>query len=153
MDPVLSTNVMALPEFSETPDQLKREIKFSNRLTVRSAQSTEVPVLEIIDYLKLHPHETSRNKWWLLTQLHGRLAAPWTCLVVVLIAMPFGAASGRRNVFVGVASSIVICFAYFILLKIGLALGTGGYLPAWFAAWIPNLTFSIAGVWLMLRVR
>ncbi|MDB6066858.1 MAG: Permease YjgP/YjgQ family protein [Pedosphaera sp.] len=151
--PILQTNVLALPEFSETPDQIKREIKFSTRLTVHSAASTEVPVLEIIEYLKLHPRETSRNKWWLLTQLHGRLAAPWTCLVVVLIAIPFGAASGRRNVFVGVASSIVICFVYFVLLKLGLALGTGGYVPAWIAAWLPNLTFSIAGAWMMLRVR
>ena len=35
--------------------------------------------------------------------------------VVVVIALPFGAAGGRRNVFVGVASSIVICFIYFVL--------------------------------------
>ena len=151
--PILQTNVLALPEFSETPDQIKREIKFSDRLKVISAAAPEVPVLEIIEYLKLHPHETSQNKCWLLTQLHGRLAAPWTCLVVVLIAIPFGAASGRRNVFVGVASSIVICFVYFVLFKLGLALGTGGFVPAWIAAWLPNLTFSIAGAWMMLRVR
>jgi lipopolysaccharide export system permease protein len=154
MDLVLVTNMIAYPEFSETPDEFKREVRFSKRLVMHNAHSAEVPIADLLDYLKLHPRDlSSRNKWWLYTQLHGRLAAPWTCLIVVFIAIPFGAASGRRNVFVGVASSIVICFAYFILLRLGLALGTGGYLPAWLAAWLPNLAFGAAGIWLMLRVR
>jgi lipopolysaccharide export system permease protein len=71
----------------------------------------------------------------------------------VLIALPFGAASGRRNIFVGVASSIFICFAYFVLQQFGLALGTGGYLPSWLAAWFPNLAFGSAGLWLTASVR
>ena len=87
------------------------------------------------------------------TQLYGRLAAPWTCLVVVLIALPFGASVGRRNVFVGVASSIFICFTYFILMRFGLALGTGHKLLPWVAAWFPNLFFSAIGIWLTHRAR
>jgi lipopolysaccharide export system permease protein len=71
----------------------------------------------------------------------------------VLIAIPFGAASGRRNIFVGVAGSIVICFIYFILLRLGLALGTGGFVPPWLAAWLPNAAFGIAGFLMILRVR
>ena len=55
--------------------------------------------------------------------------------MVVLIAMPFGAASGRRNIFVGVVSSILICFVFFVLQQLGLALGTGGRLAPWLAAW------------------
>ena len=84
--------------------------------------------------------------------MQGRLAAPFTCLVVVLVAIPFGAASGRRNLFAGVASSIVICFIYIVLLKLGLALGTYGYLPAWLAAWFPNISFG-RRLWLIMRVR
>jgi lipopolysaccharide export system permease protein len=153
---ILQTNILAMPQLSETPGEFKREVKFANRLKGPGAQSTqltEIPIVEILDYLDLHPDLPSKDKRWLLTQLQGRLAMPWTCLVVVLIAIPFGAASGRRNIFVGVASSIAICFAYFVLLKLGLALGTGGYLPAWLAAWIPNASFGIAGFWMMLRVR
>jgi lipopolysaccharide export LptBFGC system permease protein LptF len=153
---ILQTNVLAMPHFSETPDEFKREVKFANRLKRPGAQSTqltEIPIVEILDYLDLHPDLPSKDKRWLYTQLQGRLAMPWTCLVVVLIAIPFGAASGRRNMFVGVASSIGICFAYFVLLKLGLALGTGGYLPAWMAAWLPNASFGAAGLWMMLRVR
>ena len=151
---ILETNELAMTEFSETPDQVKREIKFAHRFAKPSLDSTEIPIAEILDYLDLHPTDLAvKTKWWLHTQLQGRLAAPWTCLVVVLIAIPFGAASGRRNLFAGVAGSIVICFIYYVLLKLGLALGTGGYLPAWLAAWFPNISFSLAAVWLILRVR
>ena len=87
----------------------------------------------------------------LSTRLQERLAAPWTCVVVVLIALPFGALSARRNTFAGVASSVFICFAFFILLRLALALGSGGYMPPWLAAWLPNFAFAAAGIWLTRR--
>ena len=77
----------------------------------------------------------------------------FVCLVVVLIAIPFGGASGRRNAYVGVASSIVICFGYFILMRVGLAMGTGGRLAPWLAAWLPNLLFGGGAGILIARMR
>jgi lipopolysaccharide export system permease protein len=73
--------------------------------------------------------------------------------VVVLIAVPFASGSGRRNLFVGVASSIVICFAFFVLQQLSMAVGSGGHLPPWLAAWLPNVSFAAAGLWMLARVR
>jgi lipopolysaccharide export system permease protein len=72
---------------------------------------------------------------------------------VVLIALPFGARTGRRNVFVGVAGSIFICFAYFILQRISFGLGVANYLPPAVAAWLPNALFGGVGIALMTTVR
>jgi len=151
--PSLRTNVLARPQFTETPDEIRSEMKISRRLGGRGGRSADVPLIEILDYLRFHPKPTQADRYWLYTKLHGRLAAPWTCVVVVLIALPFGAAAGRRNVFVGVASSIVICFGYFVLAQLGIALGTGGYIPAWLAGWFANLCFGFLGLWLTARVR
>jgi lipopolysaccharide export system permease protein len=71
----------------------------------------------------------------------------------VFIAIPFGVASGRRNLFVGVAGSIFICFAYFVIQKISLAMGSVGDIPGWLAAWLPNMIFGGTGLFLMTRVR
>jgi|SRR5581483_1005372 lipopolysaccharide export system permease protein len=151
---VMQTNSLVMPEFSETPDEFKRENDFNNRLArLPRGQSPEIPVSELLDYLRLHPDQSKAGRERLYTQLFGRLATPWTCLVVVVIAIPFGAASGRRNVFVGVASSIVICFAFYVLQRVCLAMGIGGALPPFLAAWLPNLSFGIAGLWMMARVR
>jgi lipopolysaccharide export LptBFGC system permease protein LptF len=109
-------------------------------------------IRELLDYKRLHAGDSSRSAL-VDTKLHGRVAAPWTCLVVVLIALPFGAMSARRNVYVGVASSLSICFSYFVLLQVCLALGVRGTVPPWLAAWAPNGLFALAGVGLTWRVR
>ena len=151
--PVPQTSMMACPEFSETPEEINSELKIRDGMTLRAAKKADVPIKDLLNYLRLHPNASAANRSWLYTKLEGRLAAPWTCLVVVLIAIPFGAAGGRRNVYVGVASSIVICFVYFVLLQLGLALGTSGRLPPWLAAWLPNMSFGLAGLLLTARVR
>jgi LPS export ABC transporter permease LptG len=143
---------LAVPEFTETPEQIRSEIKLKRINHLREVRRAQLSVKEILDYRRLHPGGTRKDSI-LETKLHGRLAAPWTCLVVVLIALPFGAASGRHNVVVGVAISILICFTYFMLGQLALGLGVGEILPGWLAAWAPNGLFAAAGIALTLRVR
>jgi lipopolysaccharide export system permease protein len=146
------TNELALAEFGETPAQIASEIKFVELAPRHAIKRASLSLREILDYERLHPALHPRDRAKLRTQFQGRLAEPWKCLVVVLIAMPFGASSGGRNVFVGVASSIFIGFAYFILWSLSFALGTGGYVPPWVAAWGPNALFALAGIALLQRV-
>jgi lipopolysaccharide export system permease protein len=177
--PLLQTNALAMPEFDETPAEIQSEIKISGHQGLRNARKADIPLKDIFDYLRLHPNllradsswlftkfygwndstlpteQELKDSRWLFTKFYGRLAAPWTCLVVVLIAIPFGAASGRRNLFVGVAGSIFICFSYFVIQSVSLALGSApnGHLPAWLAAWLPNIFFGVTGLVLTARVR
>ncbi|MBM3845296.1 MAG: YjgP/YjgQ family permease [Verrucomicrobia bacterium] len=148
------TNRLVVAELSESPDQIRAALKINSLFANlrQAAKRPQLSIQEILNYRKLFPQDRSREKP-LMTQLHGRLAAPWTCLVVVLIAIPFGTASGRRNAFVGVAASIFICFAYFILMRLGLALGTGGRLTPWIAGWGPNIAFALAGLLMTVRAR
>ena len=151
--PDLQTNLLPRPLFTETREQIQSEINISKGLSLRGKNKADIPVSQLLDYLRLHPRPSRSDQFWLHTKLEGRLAAPWTCLVVVLIAIPFGAATGRRNVFVGVGSTLLICFTYFVLQQFGLALGTGGHLPAWLAAWFPNIAFGAVGLFLAARFR
>jgi lipopolysaccharide export system permease protein len=148
----VETNRLVIADATKTPEQVRSEIKVNKITSLRSARKTQLSLREILDYQRLHPEETGKRAL-LETKLHGRLAAPWTCLVVVLIALPFGAAGGRRNVFVGVATSILICFAYFVLQQVALAVGVGGFVPAWLAGWGPNALFAACGLGLTWRLR
>ena len=147
------TNILQVAEFTETPEQIRSEIKVNQLTGIKAAKSAQLSIGEILQYKRLHPRLRPATRALLDTQLYARLAGPWTCLVVVLIAIPFGAPGGRRNVFVGVAASIFICFAYFVVQRFGMTLGTGGYVPALAAAWLPNVLFAGAGIWLTTRVR
>lgn len=144
---------LELLEFTETPAQINSELRFAGLTSARAARRARVSLGEIRAYESLHPSlpATVRNK--LETLFHGRLAEPWICLVVVAIAIPFGAPGGRRNVFAGVAASIFIVFAFFFAQWFALALGIGGRLPPVVAAWLPHAVFGTTGLLLTLRVR
>ena len=150
--PILVTNVLAMPQFKETPKDIERDIRFSKYESL-NPRKLNIPLAELWGHLRAHPEYTPAQASVWRTKFDGRLAAPWTCLVVVLIAIPFGAASGRRNLFFGVAGSIFICFGFFVVQQFSLAFGSGGYLAAWLAAWLPNLIFGGMGLWLTARVR
>ena len=149
---VIATNRLAVKELGGSPDQLQAEIRVSMLDRIAAAKHLQLSLKEISDYRKLHPDIEHKRAAMLFTQFHGRIAQPFTCLVVVLVALPFGTSSGRRNVFVGVAGSVGICFLYFILMRWGLALGTAGHLPAVLAAWLPNLVFAAIGLILLRRI-
>lgn len=150
---ITSTNLLRMDDFRETPELIHSEIKISSLSLSKAARGARLSISEIMNYFRLHPQISGSQKAVLDTQLHGRIAVAWTCIIVVLIALPFGAAAGRRNVFVGVASSIFICFTFFVVQRLSLGLGVGGFLPPWLAAWLPNLLFGIAGIVMTLRVR
>lgn len=148
----IRTNQITVREWTETPGDIRLQIRFSKLNAVRASKRPQLSLNEIA-YLKSHLELNPRDAAILETQRQGRLAQPWTCLVVALIAIPFGAASGRRNVFIGVALSIFLCFGYFILQRFGLALGSGGFINPAIGAWLPNALFTTAGLWLTHRVK
>jgi len=148
-----STNLLAVREFDETPEHIRLLLKFADTQTLHASGYADIPLAELWEFLQNKPDLRPEDVSALQTKFHGRLATPWTCFVVVLVAIPFGAPSGRRNLFFGVAGSIFIGFAYFVLQKVSLALGMNGQLPGWLAAWLPNWLFAAGGLILMTRVR
>jgi lipopolysaccharide export system permease protein len=136
---------LQVPEIDDSPEEIESEIFISGFDSFKSARKANLTLKEITMYLRLHQGVDSQLVTRVKTLYHSRIAAPFTCLVVVLVALPFSLQGGRRNVFVGVASSIVICFCFFLLNEVSLALGEGGYMPPWLCAWLPNVLFGVGG--------
>ena len=152
--PLPSSDSKSFPEFSETPDMIKSEITVTDRLGDKGhTHSADLLLREIFDYLELVPNPSKETRSKLYTKLHGRIAGPCTCLAVIMLAVPFAAGSSRRNVFMGVATSIVIFFLYYLLQQLGFAFGESGHIPAWFGAWVPNLAVVAVSLWLVSRAR
>lgn len=145
---------LPMPEFDERPEEINSQITVSENFGhPTKTHRADIPIAEILNYLRFNPRPDAAIRSWIFTKLHGRFAGPATCVVVVLLALPFGAGSGRRNVYVGVAASLFIFFVFFMLQQVGFALGEAGRVPAWLGAWFPNLLFGIAGLWMVARVR
>jgi len=152
-EPMITTAAeMVLPELTETPELVRSEIRVNGLRRGKTPNRAELTLGEIAEYRRIHPVVRPELVAMLDTGWHARMAAPWTCLVVVLIAVPFSVAPGRRNLFYGVAGSIGIAFAYFVLQRVGFAMGYSGRIPGWIAAWAPNGFFAATGVWLTSRI-
>jgi len=83
------------------------------------------------------------------THLQYRLALPLTCFVVVCIAAPLGIGYSRRGVLSSVAAAVFLVFSMNFLVHLFLALGEGYRVPAWIAAWTPNILFMAIGLYLL----
>ena len=111
------------------------------------AQNLSVP--ELRDYLHFNSDFPDTQLAPYRTYLYHRWALPWSCLLVVFIAAPLGIVYSRRGVLAGVASSIFIFFAIIYITNFFLALGKGARIPAFAAAWFPNVFFGGIGLVLL----
>ncbi len=85
--------------------------------------------------------------------LHRKIAVPVVCVVMVLIALPFGLRIEKRGPLFGLGVALLIAAGYFFLMQMSGKLGEIGLLPPMLAAWAPNVLFSGAGVYLMASSR
>ncbi len=86
-----------------------------------------------------------------LTQWHYRWALPFTCLVTVLLATPLSIHFARRGAGGSVFIAVVLSALMLLTSNISLALGESGTLRPAHAAWLPNITFTLLGLYLYHR--
>jgi LPS export ABC transporter permease LptG len=87
----------------------------------------------------------------LTVDLYGKTSYPLVPLTLVIIALPFCFRIGRRGSLYGVGIAIVLAATYFLTFSATSALGGAGVMPAFLAAWAPNILFAGAGTYLLLR--
>jgi len=120
------------------------------RLRSANVQAEALSLPELREYLHFNGDFPATLLAPFRTHLQYRLALPWTCLVVVLMAGPLGIGYSRRGVLGSVAIAIVLVFLHgYLFTHLFLALGEGDHIPAWIAAWAPNIAFTILGLYLL----
>jgi lipopolysaccharide export system permease protein len=93
-------------------------------------------------------HDTSR---WLV-DFYGKIAFPFASAIVVLFGVPFSSVKRRSGLGVEFGIAIGISFFYMIFLQISQAFGYNGDLDPLLTAWLANIIFLLAGVYVLWRV-
>ncbi|WP_411828070.1 LptF/LptG family permease [Luteolibacter sp. AS25] len=86
-----------------------------------------------------------------LTHWHYRWALPITCLVTVLLAAPLSIHFARRGAGSGIFVAVVLSAMMLFFSSICLALGEASIVAPALAAWLPNIIFTLIGLWLYHR--
>lgn len=87
----------------------------------------------------------------LTVDLYYKVSFPFSCLVMILVAAPFTLVTARGAALLGMAKGILIALTYIPIVAVGLALGKGGTLPPFLAAWLANIVLGGTGLYLTLK--
>jgi len=82
-----------------------------------------------------------------------KLAVPFACIIIALFGAPLAISTPKSGTAWGVAVCLATTFVDLLMFQLAKAIGSGGALPPTFAAWMPNLLFGAAGVWLWQKAR
>jgi LPS export ABC transporter permease LptG len=119
------------------------------RLSSANVRAEYLSVPELRDYLSFNSDFPPTLLAPFATHLQYRLALPWTCLVITLVATSLGIGYSRRGILSSVAAAILIVFSMNFVMHLFLALGEGARIPDWAAAWTPNVLFGALGLVLL----
>lgn len=121
---------------------------------VHSKSPPSLTISELMTLLQSKSQDMTKEKRIELeTEFHKRIAIGLACMVFGIIGVALGTVTNRRNVKAGGAVlSIGIIVTYWILYVTSESLARSGQLPPWFAMWLANFLFSIAGIFLIRRV-
>jgi LPS export ABC transporter permease LptG/LPS export ABC transporter permease LptF len=132
--------VSTFPEITEPPQYFKKE----------TLQSTEMSFSELRAYIQ-DLRQSGFDTMRLRVQLNHKIAYPLVTLVMAVLAIPFALSMGKRGSLTGIAVAIGLAVAYWFVSGTFEAMGNVNLLPAFLAAWSPDLLFGLAGGYLLLR--
>jgi LPS export ABC transporter permease LptG len=132
--------VSTFSEIREQPQYFKKEVRLSTELSFEELRA-------YIRDLSQSGFDTMR----LRVQLNRKLAYPIITLVMAILAVPFALTMGKRGSLAGIGVAIGVAIAYFVVSGTFEAMGNVNLLPAFLAAWSPDVIFALVGGYLLLR--
>ena len=132
-------------KLKESPFQLSSAKKRPEEFTARELNAFVRSLTEIGG----NPDLLGKAQMWLAQ----RYSTPFTCLVFALIAAPLGLRHHRTSNAMGLGISLLVIFGYYFFSVYLNTFGETGRMPAWLAAWLPNVLGAILGVVLIYRAN
>jgi lipopolysaccharide export system permease protein len=85
-------------------------------------------------------------------EMHNRISYSFANLVAVLIGAAFCLQAKKSSRFLGIGLGLLIGFLFYGVFGVCSALGKGGILPPFVAAWGSNIIFGVIGVRVINRL-
>jgi lipopolysaccharide export LptBFGC system permease protein LptF len=125
----------------EPPGYFKKEVR----------QSSEMNYHELRAYIA-DLQQSGFDVVRLRVQLQKKFAYPMITLIMAILAVPFSLSSGSKGALTGIAVALSVAIVYFVAAGLFEAMGNASQLPAFMAAWAPDLIFGLLGGYLLLKV-
>ena len=94
---------------------------------------------------------TREDRFRKRTEWHVRIARIFSCLVLVLLAVPSAITFQRRGTMKGIGIAVILAAFMLFLYRVFPALGEAGLIQAWISAWIPNVLYLFIAIYLFRK--
>jgi lipopolysaccharide export system permease protein len=111
-------------------------------------------IRELSSYLaRLYQTKEKSTIRRLQVDLYQKTSFPFTSLIVILLGIPSSVIIRRRAVaFSSIGLCLGISFLFYVLYAVSIALGKGGALPPFLAAWISHILFGVSALAFIARI-
>ncbi len=134
--------IRTFKELEEGPDYFMREAHQSRQMNFQELET-------YIADLQRKGFDTIS----LQVQLNKKFSVPMFALIMAMVSIPFAFLAGNRGAMAGVGVSLALAIAYWSVDKLFEQVGALGQLPPEMAAWSPDVLFSLAGLYFLVRMR
>jgi lipopolysaccharide export system permease protein len=144
----------------EKTGQLREEVFFdsweypiksrhADRLDSVSTSEREMSMRELVNKVfENRARGLPTGKIWV--ELWFKTAFPFANLFLLLLGAPLAVGNARSGASLGVGLSILIMFAYYVLIAVGKSMAETAFLPPFIGAWVPN---AVAGALAYVLIR
>lgn len=129
-------------EVTETPEYFVKE----------AIQSQMMNFQELDDYIK-ELQVSGFDTVALQVQFYKKFSVPLFTVILAMVSIPFAFRAGNKSAMAGVGISLSIFIAYRSIGQLAEQVGNLNQLPPAMAAWSPDVVFSLAGLYLLARIR
>jgi lipopolysaccharide export system permease protein len=129
------------------------ELHFNpTQLLVAQAKPEEMNIVELQRFIKRLRESRGDAKRW-MTDLHFRISFPLSNVIIVFLSIPLVYNLRKRSLAIGFGVSLVICFLFFGIVKLGETLGHNSAMNPLIAAWMGNAIAGVLGTLNVAQVR
>ena len=107
-------------------------------------ESEEMNFFELRNYISWLRH-AGKDATKEYVDLHTKISFPFMNLIIIFLGAPLAVRVRRSGFVLGFGISLLMAFVYWSLSQTTRAFGQAGDIPAWLAAWLPNIIFGVLG--------
>lgn len=137
-----------LEYFDSTKEIIKdTNLQLDHHLSREESQREDMQIKRLIN--ELNYRQKLKNS--ISLEYSKRFSLPFSCIIFVLLSLPFGTIFSRGGKYSGIAISLFIMIIYYMLFLLGETLGQEGFINPSLSIWMPNIILGTISIYLLYR--
>ena len=111
----------------------------------------EMNFFELRDHIQSMKEKGSEGVKAYEVEMHTRMSSPAAVIILTLIGAALSSRKVRGGIGMHLGIGITIAFSYILFMQVSKTFAISGGLSPALAAWIPNIIFSVLGIYLLKK--